>query len=301
MQAPGCSPARGVHLRRHPTTDLRQGSSNPDPAYMPYNLDHVALAAPDISEALELLTGSLGATVTSGGRTIGFRAVQVWVGDKTGEGMTIELIEPWDTEHNDFLARFVAKHGAGLHHLTFKVPDIVTALERAREAGYNPVRVDLSEPEWREAFLMPSEAHGTVVQIAQPGQVFPDRAALLAHVAAHGPRHHPLWWHAAPALGTPPAYLRRVVLATASLPSALRLFGALLGGDEVASGTGWVELGWPGGAHLRIEERRDRVPGIDHLEIDGIDIETTVLGARLVPARRSRRTFLSRDSCSQAE
>ena len=251
---------------------------------MPYVLDHVALAAPDISEALQLLAGPLGGTITSGGNAVGFRVVQVWLGDKTGEGMTVELIEPWDAERNDFLARFLAKHGVGPHHLTFKVPDIVDALDRLREAGYNPVNVDLSEPEWREAFLLPREAQGTVVQLAQPGQVLSDRAAQLAHVAAHGPRQNPRWWGDTPCAIAPPTYLRRVVLATTSLPAALAFFGALLGGEEAASGSSWTELAWPGGAHLRIEERRDRAPGIDRLEIEGIDVETTVLGARLTPA-----------------
>lgn len=74
------------------------------------------------------------------------------------------------------------------------------------------------------------------------------------------------------------------MLATSSLPSALGSFGSLLGGDKVASGDTWVELGRPGGAHLRIEERSDRASGIDRLEIEGIDAETTVLGARLTPA-----------------
>ncbi|MCZ7535300.1 MAG: VOC family protein [Acidimicrobiia bacterium] len=251
---------------------------------MAFDLDHVALAAPDISEALDLFAGTLGGTITSGGQTVGFRPVQVWIGDSTGEGMTVELIEPWDVEHNDFLARFLAAKGAGPHHLTFKVPDLVAALDRVREAGYTPVQVDLSEPEWREAFLMPREAHGTVVQLAQPGEIFADRAAMLARIASNGPRQHPRWWHKPAVNGAPPSYLRRVVLATASLPSGLGFFGALLGGHEGASGDGWVELAWPGGARLRLEERHDRPPGIDRLEIDGVDAEITVAGTRLATA-----------------
>ncbi len=251
---------------------------------MSYDLDHVAIAAPDITEGLNLFAGALGGTITSGGQTAGFRPVQVWVGDATGEGMTVELIEPWDTEQNDFLSRFLARQGAGPHHLTFKVPDLAAALDRVREAGYTPVHVDLSEPQWREAFLMPREAHGTVVQIAQPGESFADRAAMLDHIAANGPRQNPCWWSAPQRQSAPPAHLRRVVLATTSLPSALGFFGALLGGDESAAGDDWVELAWPGGAHLRLEERHDRAPGIDRLEIDAIDDEISVLGTRLVSA-----------------
>ena len=132
-----------------------------------YDLDHVALAAADTSDALRFLTGRLGGTVIFGGQSIGFRPMQVWVGTPDGDGMPVELLEPWAVEQNDFLARFVARHGAGPHHLTFKVTDLAGALERVRGAGFHPVNIDVSDPQWKEAFLMPSEAHGTVVQLAE--------------------------------------------------------------------------------------------------------------------------------------
>ena len=46
-----------------------------------YDLDHVALAAADTSDALRFLTGALGGTVIFGGQAIGFRPMQVWLGD----------------------------------------------------------------------------------------------------------------------------------------------------------------------------------------------------------------------------
>ena len=58
-----------------------------------------------------------------GGQSIGFRPMQVWVGTHDGDGMPVELLEPWAVDRNDFLARFVARHGAGPHHLTFKVAE----------------------------------------------------------------------------------------------------------------------------------------------------------------------------------
>ncbi len=130
------------------------------------DLDHVALATRDVRDALDVLVGELGGTVLFGGNSVGFRPMQLRLGDATG-GMNIELLEPWDVERNDFLERFVARHGAGPHHLTFKVDDLAATLERVRSAGYRPVNVDLSDPDWKEAFLHPREAHGTVVQLAE--------------------------------------------------------------------------------------------------------------------------------------
>jgi len=41
--------------------------------------------------------------------------------------------------------------------------------------------VNLDDPQWREAFLLPSEAHGTVVQLAQPMFGPDDFARLVAN------------------------------------------------------------------------------------------------------------------------
>src|SRR6266571_1541492 len=103
-----------------------------------FDLDHVALAAIDTSDALRFLTGPLGGIVIFGGQSVGFRPMQVWVGTADGDGMPVELLEPWAVEQNDFLARFVARHGPGPHHLTFKVSSLAGALERVRAAGLGP-------------------------------------------------------------------------------------------------------------------------------------------------------------------
>jgi catechol 2,3-dioxygenase-like lactoylglutathione lyase family enzyme len=246
------------------------------------DLDHVALAAADTAPAMRFLTGTLGGTVLSGGQAYGFRPVQVLVGDITG-GMKIELLEPWDTEHNDFLARFIARTGAGPHHMTFKVKDLDVALDAARDAGFTPVGIERSDPRWQEAFLHPSEAHGTVVQLAQTTED-QDRAAWLAYVGANGAEGSPRWWvDPEPATG-PPAYLRRVVLGTPDPAALLPLYAGLLGGVEVSPpddrGT---ELEWPRGGRVRIEPRPDVPPGVDRLEVEGLAAPTNVVGTWFTP------------------
>ena len=109
---------------RAPEPSSRAGPSQPAPLVTDrYDLDHVALAAADTRAALRFLTGDARRhRSSSAAQAIGFRPMQVWLGDRDGDGMPVELLEPWDVEQNDFLARFVARHGAGPHHLTFKVP-----------------------------------------------------------------------------------------------------------------------------------------------------------------------------------
>jgi methylmalonyl-CoA/ethylmalonyl-CoA epimerase len=249
-----------------------------------YDLDHVALAAPDTSDALRFLTGRLGGTVIFGGQSIGFRPMQVWVGTTDGDGMPVELLEPWAVDQNDFLARFVARHGGGPHHLTFKVTDLAAALERVRSAGFHPVNIDLSDPQWKEAFLMPSEAHGTVVQLAESRGHPETRAGLLDHVAEHGPDTHPRWWtDPSPAAG-PPARLRRVVLRTPMLATAVEFFGGILKGEIERESDRRVDLVWPRGARIGLEHWPDAPAGVDRLEVEGLTDEHTVVGTRFVPA-----------------
>ncbi len=248
-----------------------------------YDLDHIALAATETSDALRFLTGTLGGTVIFGGQSIGFRPMQVWVGTDDGDGMPVELLEPWAVDENDFLARFLARHGPGPHHLTFKVSNVGSTLERLRAAGLHPVNVKLSDPEWKEAFLLPGEAHGTVVQLAESHGHPETRAGWLAHVAAHGPNANPRWW-SDPSNGQgPPARLRRVVLRTPMLSTAVEFFAGLLQGDVEHDDDRRVDLVWPGGARIGLEHRPGTPPGVDRLEVEGLAEERTVVGTRFVP------------------
>ena len=249
-----------------------------------YDLDHIALAADDTSGALRFLTGRLGGRVIFGGQSIGFRPMQVWVGTDDGDGMPVELLEPWAVDQNDFLARFLARHGAGPHHLTCKVPDLAAALERVRGAGLHPVNIDASDPQWKEAFLMPRDAHGTVVQLAESRGYTEGRAELLAEVAEHGPNQHPRWWSdPSPAEGAT-ARLRRVVLRTPDLAAAVAFFAGTLEGRVEHESDRRVDLVWPRGARIGLELQLDAPPGVDRLEVEGLAEACTVIGTTFVPA-----------------
>jgi hypothetical protein len=246
-------------------------------------LDHVALGTRDAAGPMPTLLGELGGTLVSGGRWTGFQSLQVHLGDGAS-GMKLELLEPYGIDENDFLERFVTRHGDGPHHLTFKVDDLVSTIERVRTAGFKPVAVDLTDPNWMEAFLGPREAHGTVVQLAQGSSPLHSPLEEYDRTVVEGPEEQPRWWPDPPARGPSTTYLRRVVLATPSLLSSAAFFTGLLHGAEEDGGEGWIEIGWPGGARVKVEQRSDRKPGIDRLELegDGPSRELVVAGARLV-------------------
>ncbi|MGZ6955819.1 MAG: VOC family protein [Acidimicrobiia bacterium] len=216
------------------------------------DLDHVAIATTDITTLLDGLVGDLGGALFHGGDGYGFRWVQTRVGTAT-TGMTIESLVVWQPEVDDFLARFVERHGGGAHHITFKVADIEATLEACVARGLHPVGVRIDDPQWREAFLQPREAHGTVVQLAQTTERW-DLPAVLASLPATGPTGTPVWWPEPPAAGDDPATLEHVVLTSPARTAAVAFFTELLGAtvehDDAAS-TGLV---WPGGGRIRLED-----------------------------------------------
>jgi methylmalonyl-CoA/ethylmalonyl-CoA epimerase len=249
------------------------------------DLDHVAIATRDPDAAIATLVGTLGGIVVFGGDGTGFRWVQVRMGDAT-TGMTVEVLTVWRPEDNDFLERFLARHGDRQHHLTFKVRDLVTTLERFKSAGYTPVNVNLSDPSWKEAFLLPREAHGTVVQLAQTSHDEWSITEQVAHALDSAePIGEPVWWSTPPPRAEQRAVLRRAVLRTPSLPAAVGFFAGMLEGNVASQDPTSAELVWPGGARLLLEESADAPPGFARLEGEiGAETHLEISGASFVLA-----------------
>jgi catechol 2,3-dioxygenase-like lactoylglutathione lyase family enzyme len=126
-------------------------------------LDHVALAVRRWSDARAVLVEALGGQWVGGVRTPEYNPGQL----SFANGMRVELLEP-GPDTSSFLNRFVARSGAGPHHVTFKVDDIRAAIKHARDAGFEITRERLDDPGWQEAFLHPkSTGIGFVIQMAQ--------------------------------------------------------------------------------------------------------------------------------------
>jgi methylmalonyl-CoA/ethylmalonyl-CoA epimerase len=124
-----------------------------------FRFDHVAVAVRSIKPALKLFRDALG-----GEYLVGADQDWRWLQLRYPGGGKVELLEPLS---EGFLTRFLEKRGEGLHHITFKTDDLDAAISHIRGFGYELVDVDLEDPNWKEAFLRPSQAHGTVIQVAQ--------------------------------------------------------------------------------------------------------------------------------------
>lgn len=232
---------------------------------------------------MRVLVQDLGATVMQGAVQTGFRPVQLRMGD-ADRGMTLELLEPHRVEQHDFLERFLVARGPGPHHLTFKVDDLVAEIDRLRAAGLHPTGIFLDSERWKECFVHPTEAHGTVVQLAQGGlDAYPTYADHFAAARAGEPYGEPVWWDDPGPRSTTTTYLDRVVLATPEPAAAVVLYTGVLDGTVGAAGDGWTDVEWPGGC-LRITDAGDGPAGVVRLECtaDGPPRTVTVAGTDLV-------------------
>lgn len=97
-------------------------------------VDHLAVAVPDLEEGIRLFSALLGIEPVWI-RTVEEQRVRVAMFRMGDTGL--ELIE--GTDPDSTVSKFVARRGAGLHHVCFVVDDLQDALERTRADGFQIV------------------------------------------------------------------------------------------------------------------------------------------------------------------
>jgi methylmalonyl-CoA/ethylmalonyl-CoA epimerase len=188
--------------------------------------DHIAVAVPRLADAPAVLVGALGGVPDFGMPTAPYTFYQ-W---RFAGGGRLEVLEPAGPPHA-FLHRFLAQRGPGVHHVTFTVPSLAEACERARAHGHEVVGLDRSDPEWQEAFLHPRGAMGIVVQIVE----------VSGHSVA--PPFPP---PSGPSAPPPPVTLLGLRLSARSAERARAQWGAVLGGEAATTRAGGLVFRWPG-------------------------------------------------------
>ncbi|GIU93374.1 MAG: hypothetical protein KatS3mg011_2280 [Acidimicrobiia bacterium] len=127
-------------------------------------LDHVCVAVRSLERACRLFVDLMGGEFVGGGDNprLGVRAVQL----RYPPGVKIELLQPLTSDN--WLSRYLDRHGEGLHHLTIVAPDIPEAEQRLHQFGFETVDTDISHPTWQETFTRPSSTFGALIQVAKP-------------------------------------------------------------------------------------------------------------------------------------
>jgi len=126
-------------------------------------VDHIGVVVRDIAAALKVYQVALGLPLRE---TVDVADQQVRVAFLPIGESDIELVQP--TSDDTGVARYLAKHGEGIHHICIQVDDIEAALAQLKAQG-----VELIDQEPRQgahgrvAFVHPRGAHGVLVELVE--------------------------------------------------------------------------------------------------------------------------------------
>jgi methylmalonyl-CoA/ethylmalonyl-CoA epimerase len=131
---------------------------------MKVTLDHVGIAVANLDDALSFYRDALGLEIEAPEEVASQRVRAHFI--PVGES-AIELLEA--TSDDSPIAKYVAKRGPGLHHITLRVADLRAALEQLKDRGVRLIDAVPREGAHGSlvAFIHPSSAHGVLVELKE--------------------------------------------------------------------------------------------------------------------------------------
>jgi len=129
-------------------------------------LDHLGVAVEDLDATLPLYSQMLGLELLY---TETVESDKVRVAVMEFGGGHLELLEP--TSEDSPVAKFIAKRGAGLHHVALRVNDCSLALQAVCDAGFTLIdRVPRTGAGGKQiGFIHPKSTGGVLLELCQPG------------------------------------------------------------------------------------------------------------------------------------
>ncbi len=128
------------------------------------HFDHVSIAVRDIGRAMEFFERYFAGRITRAPH-LNHRGSFI-LGHMQVAGFKLEFLQsPGKPAANDFVGRFIERHGEGMHHISIDLRDFDGTLARLKAGG---VRVVDENTNWRgdrEFFVSPRSAFGALVQV----------------------------------------------------------------------------------------------------------------------------------------
>ena len=128
-------------------------------------LDHIGVAVKDMDGAISLYRDVLGLKL-EGTHVLTERGVQVAF-FSIGNDAHIELLEPLNSEST--IAKFLASHGEGLHHIALKVDDVEALLEEFKQKGMTLIdeKPKAGAEGKKIAFVHPKSTRGVLLELCE--------------------------------------------------------------------------------------------------------------------------------------
>lgn len=128
------------------------------------NLDHVAIAVEDLDAAIDGYRRRYGVEPLHRERveSQGVEEAMIPVG-----GSFVQLLQPLTADSP--VGRFLAKHGEGLHHVAYAVPDIDAALNHLEAEGARLIdrKPRIGGRGAKIAFVHPADLAGTLIELVE--------------------------------------------------------------------------------------------------------------------------------------
>ena len=126
-------------------------------------IDHVSIAVRDQAKAKAFFIDVLG------GKNLFEAPVPSqkyrWTTIELGTSCFIELIGP--LEKDGFVQKFLDHRGEGPHHITIQVNDLQKVHRKLEENGIPTFGLGEPFPGWKEMYIHPKHAFGTLIQFAE--------------------------------------------------------------------------------------------------------------------------------------
>ena len=126
------------------------------------SISHLGLAVKDLKEARDFYHNIFGIEssdpLLGGGGTVKASLIQL-------DNATIELLEP--VGNKGAIAKFLEKHGEGIHHICYEVDDINKKIESLKKKGIDIIGQPVPGAEGLSVFLHPKGTHGVLVELVE--------------------------------------------------------------------------------------------------------------------------------------
>ena len=128
-----------------------------------FTIDHLGIAVKSLAAAKSIYQ-KLGMSVSPEEvvEAEKVRVVMVPVGESR-----FELLEP--TSEDSVIAKFIAKRGEGLHHVSLRVPDLTAAVAKLKQDGVRLVseEIKVGAGGHRYVFVHPSSSGGVLLELVE--------------------------------------------------------------------------------------------------------------------------------------
>jgi len=128
-----------------------------------FTIDHLGIAVKSLTSAKGIYE-KLGLSVSPEEVVEGERVKVVMI--PVGESR-LELLEP--TTEDSTVAKFLAKRGEGLHHVSLRVPDLTAVVTKLKQDGVRLVsdEIKIGAGGHRYVFVHPSSAGGVLLELVE--------------------------------------------------------------------------------------------------------------------------------------